>query len=77
MVLCELCAQSGVSFSIVHCNFGLRGEESERDELFVRSLAAKYGVNVLVKRFQTQEYAADSKLSIQEAARNLRYEWFK
>lgn len=77
VVLCELCAQAGVNFSLVHCNFGLRGDESERDELFVRSLAAKHEVNVLVKRFQTKEYAAANKLSIQEAARNLRYEWFK
>jgi tRNA(Ile)-lysidine synthase len=76
VVLCELCFQSGFSFSIAHCNFQLRGEESERDETFVRALAEKYKVTVFVKKFDTEKYAADHKLSIQEAARKLRYEWF-
>ena len=49
VVLCELCKQAGYDFTIVHCNFQLRGEESERDETFVRSLGKKYGVEVLVK----------------------------
>ena len=61
MVLAELCAQSGISFFLTHCNFKLRGEESERDEQFVRSLAAKYEVEVLVRSFDTEEYAAEKK----------------
>jgi tRNA(Ile)-lysidine synthase len=77
VVLSELCAQAGVSFSLVHCNFGLRGDESKRDEDFVRSLAHKYNVHISVKHFDTKNYAAENKLSIQEAARNLRYNWFK
>lgn len=76
VVLCELCKQAGLKFSIAHCNFGLRGEESERDEKFVRSLSKKYGVEVFVKKFDTQNYAEEKKLSIQEAARELRYDWF-
>jgi tRNA(Ile)-lysidine synthase len=76
VVLCELCKQIGFLFSIAHCNFKLRGEESERDEQFVRSLAAKYGAEVLVKSFDTEKYAAEKKLSIQVAARELRYAWF-
>jgi tRNA(Ile)-lysidine synthase len=76
VVLCELCKQAGYDFAIAHCNFQLRGEESERDEKFVRELADTYAVEVLVKRFDTQEYAAERGFSIQEAARNLRYTWF-
>ena len=77
VVLVDLCAKAGYNFSIAHCNFQLRGEESEGDEAFVRSLGEKYNVEVLVKKFDTEEYAATNKLSIQEAARVLRYEWFE
>ena len=76
VVLCELCKQGGYDFVIAHCNFQLRGEESERDETFVKSLGDKYGVEVQVKRFDTENYARESKKGIQEAARDLRYEWF-
>jgi tRNA(Ile)-lysidine synthase len=76
IVLCELCKQSGFDFIIAHCNFQLRGEESERDEKFVRSLGGKYGVEVLIKKFETEKYAEEKKLSMQEAARDLRYSWF-
>lgn len=77
VVLCELCKQAGYDFIIAHCNFQLRGEESERDEQFVRALGEKYKVEVKVKKFETQKYAEENKLSIQEAARVLRYEWFE
>ncbi len=76
VVLCELCKQAGYNFIIAHCNFQLRGEESERDEQFVKELGKKYGTEVLVKRFDTEKYADKNKLSIQEAARELRYNWF-
>jgi tRNA(Ile)-lysidine synthase len=76
VVLCELCKQSGFDFLIAHCNFQLRGEESERDEKFVRSLGEKYQVEVLIKKFDTNKYAEEKKLSIQESARDLRYDWF-
>lgn len=76
VVLCELCRQAGYSFSIAHCNFQLRGEESDRDEKFVRALAEHYGVEILVNRFDTTSYAEQNKLSVQEAARDLRYHWF-
>jgi tRNA(Ile)-lysidine synthase len=75
-VLCHLCHEAGFPFSIAHCNFGLRGEESTRDEAFVTSLANKYQVPFYLNRFQTSAYAAMNKMSIQEAARKLRYEWF-
>jgi tRNA(Ile)-lysidine synthase len=54
----------------------LRGEESERDEQFVKELGKKYNTEVFVKRFDTEKYSADNKLSTQEAARKLRYDWF-
>lgn len=76
VVLCELCQQAGYHFSIAHCNFQLRGAESDRDETFVRQLALKYNVPVVVSRFETEQYALTHKLSTQEAARELRYKWF-
>ena len=77
VVLTELCHQAGYNFFIAHCNFHLRKEESNRDEQFARSLAEKYSVSIFVQSFQTENYAAQNKLSIQVAARELRYTWFK
>jgi tRNA(Ile)-lysidine synthase len=77
IVLCELCHQAGFEFAIAHCNFQLRGEESERDEQFVTALAARYQKELLIRRFDTTAYATGQKLSIQEAARDLRYGWFR
>ncbi|GEO08068.1 tRNA lysidine(34) synthetase TilS [Segetibacter aerophilus] len=77
VVLCELMYKAGYDFLIAHCNFQLRGAESERDEQFVRSLGEKYGKGVLVQKFETERYAADNKASIQVAARKLRYDWFR
>lgn len=76
-VLCELCHQAGYTFEIAHCNFQLRGEESLRDEKFVQALGEKYQVKVWVRHFDTAQYASSNKLSVQEAARELRYHWFK
>lgn len=77
VVLCELSRQAGFSFALAHCNFGLRGEESDRDEAFVRTLAEACNVPVFVQRFDAKAYAEEQKLSVQEAARNLRYTWFE
>jgi tRNA(Ile)-lysidine synthase len=77
VVLCELCRQAGYDFFIAHCNFQLRGEESTRDENFVRALAGHYNVPFHVKHFDTQAYAKEHKCSIQVAARELRYSWFQ
>jgi tRNA(Ile)-lysidine synthase len=76
VALCELCFQAGFHFEMAHCNFQLRGEESERDEEFVRRLAEKYWTKVFVKKFDTKRYAEQNKISIQVAARELRYNWF-
>jgi tRNA(Ile)-lysidine synthase len=75
-VLCELCSHAGYNFAIAHCNFKLRGQESDRDENFVRQLAEKYKVPVFVKEFDTNTIAREQKTSIEETARNLRYDWF-
>ena len=76
VVLCALCHEAGISFGIAHCNFGLRGEESDRDAAFVAALAGRYGVQLHTTSFDTTAYAAEQKLSIQEAARDLRYGYF-
>lgn len=76
VALCELCKQAGYDFVIAHCNFQLRGEESDRDEEFVRSLGEKYGVEMLVQQFDTMQIASDEKKSIETTARDLRYQWF-
>lgn len=76
VVLCELTRQAGFHFEIAHCNFQLRGIESERDETFVQSLGVKYETTVFIKKFDTDTYAAENNFSIQVAARELRYKWF-
>lgn len=77
VVLSDLCYRAGYRFAILHVNFRLRGAESERDEQFVRRLAEAYQVPVWVQAFDTADWAAQNKLSVQEAARILRYEWFE
>jgi tRNA(Ile)-lysidine synthase len=76
MVLVDLCSQSKLDFAIAHCNFQLRGEESDEDENFVRIQMGKLQVPIFIERFDTKAFAEQQKLSIQVVARNLRYEWF-
>jgi len=66
----------GCSFELAHCNFNLRGEESDADEDFVKELAKKYQLKIHVKQFDTLAYADENKISTQMAARDLRYAWF-
>jgi tRNA(Ile)-lysidine synthase len=77
VVLCELFHKAKFPFAIAHCNFQLRGEEANDDEIFVMKLALKYKVDFFSNRFETKKFADKNKLSIQEAARVLRYEWFE
>ena len=65
------------SCALAHCNFQLRGEESEADEAFVRQLGAAYEIPVYVERFDTEDAAKNEVNSIQMAARKLRYSWFE
>ena len=60
VVLCDLCYRSGFDFVIAHCNFRLRGEESDRDEMFVRALGKNYEREVLIKHFDTEKYAGEN-----------------
>jgi tRNA(Ile)-lysidine synthase len=66
----------GASFAVAHCNFRLRGEESDGDEAFVAAQCASLGVECFVKRFDTLEYASGHGVSVEMAARELRYAWF-
>ena len=63
-------------FAIAHCNFSLRGQESDGDQALVEARAKELGVKVFVKRFDTEAYARDKGISIEMAARELRYKWF-
>lgn len=76
MVMVDLFQRNRIPFMIAHCNFGLRGIESDGDELLVGSIANKYQVPLVTKCFNTQDYAQKHKLSIEIAARELRYAWF-
>lgn len=74
--LAHLLHQSGISFSMAHCNFGLRGAESDGDETFIREMARRLGVKVYVRKFETKPYSKAMGISTQMAARDLRYQWF-
>lgn len=76
VVLAELCRRAGFDFSMAHCNFQLRGEESNRDEAFVQALGQRYAVETYIRQFDTAGYAKQHGLSVQEAARAQRYQWF-
>ncbi|MFW6222153.1 MAG: tRNA lysidine(34) synthetase TilS [Bacteroidota bacterium] len=77
VVMANLFYQSNISCGIAHCNFQLRGEESDQDELFVQQLAAHYGFPYYKILFDTRTYAREHDISIQMAARELRYDWFE
>ncbi len=76
MALCSLLLDSGVDFSVAHCNFQLRGQESLEDERFVIRKADELGLECHTRRFETLQYAQENRLSVQMAARALRYAWF-
>ncbi|RYY56332.1 MAG: tRNA lysidine(34) synthetase TilS [Chitinophagaceae bacterium] len=76
MVLAELTRLAGYHTIIAHCNFSLRGVESDADEQLVKVYAGTHGIPFHSKRFDSAGYAASNKLSIQMAARELRYRWF-
>ena len=63
--------------SFAHCNFHLRGDDSNRDEKFVTDFAKENNIPIFIKHFDTEKYAKENSLSIEMAARELRYAWFK
>jgi tRNA(Ile)-lysidine synthase len=77
MVMVRLFSLSGKTFGLAHCNFSLRGIESDLDQQLVKQTALMLGVPFNSATFNTQEYAIENKLSIQEAARDLRYQWLQ
>ena len=76
MVLAALCAEAGLNFEIAHANFQLRGEASDLDEELVAVMSEKYGVKCHSQKFDTLAYASEKKIAVQQAARELRYQWF-
>ena len=77
VVLVYLLNQLNFDISLAHCNFQLRGEDSDQDEKFVKKLAGQLQLPIFTKSFATTEFAKKEKLSIQLAARTLRYDWFR
>lgn len=77
VVLAYLCKEMGLNISLAHCNFNLRGDESDADEGFVFELAKNWELEVFIENFDTKQFAADKKISTQMAARTLRYYWFE
>ena len=77
VLMAHLLSVAGYNFGIAHCNFMLRGDEADADQEFTRQLAGQLGVSFHTVSFNTRQHAADNKISIQIAARNLRYEWFQ
>ena len=76
VVMADLFAKAGYTFGIAHCNFQLRGKDSDSDEAFVKSLAEHYHVPIHCITFDTLAFAKSNKLSVEEAARKLRYDFF-
>lgn len=77
VVLAHLCSKLNLNIALAHCNFNLRGNESDEDENFVIELADNLELEVFIERFETEVYARTQKISIQMAARELRYKWFE
>ncbi len=78
MCMASLFAEYGeMPFAVAHCNFHLRGEESDGDEGLVREWASEHGIKLYVRDFNTVTYARENGISIEMAARDLRYAWFE
>ena len=77
MLMAHLFTKAGFHIAIAHCNFQLRGEDSDLDEALVRGFAKEHGIPIYVNHFETKAYAKERQISIQMAARELRYTWFE
>jgi tRNA(Ile)-lysidine synthase len=76
MVMLHLLHETGYNISVAHCNFGLRGDESEGDAAFIEETCRALNITFYLHKFDTEQYASANAVSIQMAARTLRYEWF-
>ncbi|MFO0356692.1 MAG: tRNA lysidine(34) synthetase TilS [Sphingobacteriaceae bacterium] len=76
MVLCDLMFKLKYPFSIAHCNFKLRGNESEADEQFIKDYCTANNIQFFSRSFNTTAYSTENSVSIQMAARELRYSYF-
>lgn len=76
MVLLDLCVKLNLNCRVLHCNFQLRGSQSKQDQEFLKQQCDSYGVDFYTVSFETAAYAEKLKISIQMAARELRYNWF-
>ncbi|WP_028887265.1 tRNA lysidine(34) synthetase TilS [Tenacibaculum ovolyticum] len=77
VVLSHLLHQLNYTISLAHCNFQLRGEDSDLDEKFIKNLGTELDITTFSIRFETDKYSKKNKLSTQLAARKLRYDWFQ
>lgn len=77
VALLQILLQLGYECEAAHCNFHLRGEESQRDQVFVERLCKELNIQLHLAHFDTQEIAKSEKISIEMAARKLRYDWFE
>jgi tRNA(Ile)-lysidine synthase len=76
MVMMDLFLQKDYRIGVAHCNFQLRGKESEDDQKFVEQITSEKKIHFYTKRFDTENFARENSMSIQMAARELRYSWF-
>lgn len=77
MVMLKLLSMSAYQLVAAHCNFQLRGDESDQDEAFVKGYCQDNQIPFYVQRFDTNDYAEKKRFSVQMAARDLRYQWFE
>ncbi|MFR9166436.1 MAG: tRNA lysidine(34) synthetase TilS [Dysgonomonas sp.] len=77
MVLLDILSVLGYDCMVAHCNFHLRGEESDRDERFVKNYCSENGLQIYVESFDTYSYMKQKSVSLEMAARELRYQWFE
>ena len=77
MVMAHLFHQQKIKILLAHCNFQLRGEEANGDEKFVKQKAEAWQIPFHSIKFGTEKFAVENKISIQQAARKLRYDWFE
>lgn len=76
MYMANRAIEQSRDFAVAHCNFCLRGEDSDGDEAFVRDWCSEHDIRLFIKRFDTSGYADSHGVSIEMAARELRYAWF-